>query len=326
MTEPSRAFDETIALLHKELSRAPGPVKEVAAYLSSSLGKGVRIKMLLICAMDKTGRIAPDAVRAAAAVELLHMATLVHDDIIDESELRRGIPAVHNKFGKEKAVLGGDWLLCLAFRQILEVNLPEGQNKDHQSRVSQAKIFARTAERLCLGELDERNNLANVDLSARDYLRIIDRKTAALFCLAARGGAEVLGASPKETILCVRFARYFGHLFQIVDDVKDYAMGEEAAGKSVQNDLLTGVITMPLILAFDRDPALKILALDIIKSRAGLDVFLPKLFKTDAFERGRRICHKYAQKARSVLNDKLMEHRREAFSTMVDKVLEALPD
>ena len=305
------------------LLRAPGPVKEVAEHLASSLGKGIRVKLLMACAMDKDENVTKDAVHAAASVELLHMASLVHDDIIDEAVLRRNIPAAHSKFGKEKAVLAGDWLLCLALRQAMDITPPKN-NGDESSQIDIARAFLTAAERVCLGELDERGHLGDMGLSARSYLRIIDKKTAALFCLSARAGAMAGGLLSREVGLLVRFARYFGHVFQIADDVKDYSMKEADAQKSVKNDLLTGVITMPAILAFAKEPGLKAMAADVIREGRGIEAFIARLRKTGSVEQTAEICAKYAAKARTLLKDRSMEHRRDVLEGLLEKVMGVL--
>ncbi len=116
------AYNEVLKSVRTTLIKAPGPVRDLAAHMAESAGKGIRAKLLIACAMSSNTAVPEDAVRAASAVELLHMASLVHDDIIDEADTRRNVTAAHSKFGKEKAVLYGDWLLCAALRHAASVN------------------------------------------------------------------------------------------------------------------------------------------------------------------------------------------------------------
>lgn len=313
MIHSDQAFGQSMDAVRHTLLRAPMVVREVSEHLAVSLGKGIRVRLLLACSMDGDGMVNPSAIRAAAAVELLHMATLVHDDIIDNAVLRRGLPALHSKFGNEKAVLGGDWLLCAAIKLALDVKIPG----DAERKSALARAFVVGAERLCLGELDERANLGDVALEPRIYLRIIDRKTAALFCLAAHAGALVADLPAREIALLIRFARYFGHIFQISDDIKDYCQDEATALKSVQNDLFSGVITLPAILAFAKDATLRPLAKEIITGGGALS-FIERIKKSGGVDDAHTICKRYTDKARAAAA--ALGHRRQHLEALLSAI------
>ena len=319
-TEPEKieyrkAMQKASDEVRSSLGAAPEPMREVADLLSSTCGKGVRTALLMASAMDADGLVPPSTVNAAAAIELLHMATLVHDDIIDNAPVRRGKSSVQNKFGKEIAVLGGDWLLTLAVKKALEIDyLIEKQEKTYNL----AYKISVSAEKILLGELMQRQHNGNLDLTPSQYIRIIDRKTAALFCLAARAGAELGGCVEREAGLLLRFSRYLGIVFQIVDDLKDYTMEENEILKPSKHDLASGVITMPLILSFLREPELKPMALGVIRGEADVAHLIQKVNGVKGIEETRTVAAKCADKARGIIGGVASQRKREALSSLLD--------
>ena len=313
------AMVKTGDLIDRILQSAPLNVRQMTSHLSLARGKGIRTLLLLACAADGDGLAPDDAVSAAAAVELFHLATLVHDDIIDDANLRRGIETVHMKFGKKDAVICGDYLLCLALSAIT----PLSETYYSDTNAGLFSVFAKSLGKTCLGELSEHQNNRNVDLSILQYLRIISGKTSALFYVAAYAGALVGQCDPKEARLLAKFGSNLGTIFQIVDDCKDYEFSEEKAQKPVNNDIMEGVVTLPLILAIQKDPALKDLALHAFDSAASAQLLHKKVCGAGALDSSRGIAEKYYRRAAKILGKVETANKRVALAELLEKALGA---
>lgn len=235
------ALDDVRLLIARTLGKADPMLTDVMSHLSGGQGKNLRAALLLAASTDSQGLAPADAVTAAAALEILHLATLVHDDIIDEAPTRRGQPSIQSKFGKKTAVIGGDYLFCLCFDLIAGISAPYAGKYGE---------FTRAMTSLCIGELSQHKHNKDVGLSVPGYLRIIAGKTAALFTLALYSGAVLGGASESDCRLLGRAGYNIGMLFQLMDDCLDYEANPETLKKSVNHDLAEGVITLPLIYAF----------------------------------------------------------------------------
>lgn len=238
-------YTEAFELMRKEVDRAlsasPSLIRKYTEHLKASRGKFIRAMSLLACAQNRDNLIHPDAVRFAAAIEILHLATLVHDDVIDNAELRRGVVTLQKKFGRKTAVICGDYLFSAALRiassvsdrkRYIDMELP-----DYISRI-------------CLGELNQHLENGNLDLSVYKYLKIISGKTAALFEASFFAGAIISEDEEKIRRDYMRLGRYIGMIFQLTDDCIDYEETEKTAKKPVQSDFEQGVITLPLIYTF----------------------------------------------------------------------------
>lgn len=242
------AFDETSREVDRILTKAPLMVRTYTSHLSKARGKFIRTFSLLACAMDENGEISPDAVSFASAIEILHLATLVHDDVMDEAKLRRGIATVQHKYGRKTAVICGDYLLSAALRKVFEIS-----DKDQYGNV----FLPRYVDQICAGEMRQHQNNGNLDLTIYRYLSIINGKTAALFEASFYAGAVLTETEEHRRTLYRRLGRYIGVIFQLTDDCIDYMETEEAAGKNVQSDFEQGVITLPLIYAFSKNQQFK---------------------------------------------------------------------
>ena len=235
-----------------------GPMQEVSALLETSLrsditlldatnrsllsqgGKQMR-PMLTLLSAGACGGINPDSVRFAAAAELIHNATLLHDDVVDGAGTRRGKPTVMSILNGPASVLLGDFWLVKAIRCILDAS----RNSERAVR-----LFAKTLSDLAEGELLQLEKTSSCDTTREDYLRIIYSKTASLFEAAALSGALSAEAPEEWTAALAGYARNLGLAFQIKDDFLDYA-GGEALGKPVGIDLQEQKITLPLLCALD---------------------------------------------------------------------------
>ena len=179
----------------------------------------------------------------ASAIEVLHTATLVHDDAIDNSLVRRGCPTVNKKWGDDKAILLGDYMLAKA-----EELVADTQN------LRVIKLFARTIMTLCSGELNQAFNAFNLEQTRQQYLERIAGKTASLLTLATESGA-ILSQAPEESVGALKEYGYnLGVAFQIVDDILDFIGTEEEMGKPIGSDLAEGTLTLPAMLLLQRYP------------------------------------------------------------------------
>jgi geranylgeranyl pyrophosphate synthase len=248
------SYDEAAARAGDEVRRllksAPAVIRSMTAHLARATGKMIRARTLLACAITRDGLIHPDAVKAAAAVELLHLATLVHDDIIDNAEKRRGIDALHKKFGEKYAVLCGDWLFCTALEFVASVTSLDNRQDDL------GRSFPRYLTEVLLGEVRQNQNNHNYRMSEREYFKIIRGKTAALFeaCFYVGYIFSAEEAAFKEAYL--EIGGNIGIIFQLADDCADYEATQKQTKKPVLSDYSRGVITLPLIYALKKDTAL----------------------------------------------------------------------
>lgn len=230
------------------LSASPLIIREYTKHLSLSTGKFIRAASLLTCAMGENDKIDKDAVKIAAAIELIHLATLVHDDIIDNAEIRRGRPSLQKKYGRRTAVICGDYLLCIALKTAAEV-----EDKDTYIKRNIPDYMSK----VCLGELNQHLNNGNFGLSTYRYLKIIAGKTAALFEASFHGGAIFITDDKVEAGQYAKLGKYIGMIFQLTDDCMDFEATEESAKKPVKSDFEQNVITLPLIHSFKKMPGLK---------------------------------------------------------------------
>ena len=226
-------------------------------------GKLLRPGLLLIAA--RFGKVQDKHYKLAAALEMLHMATLVHDDVIDDSPLRRGRPTVHSLYGRRDAVLIGDFLLSRCFLLTAEYTSPQN-----------ALNLARLIAIICTMEIEQNNDRFRNNISLRSYLRKIMGKSALVFSLACFAGAHEAKVS-KE--LCERFRRIgynIGIAFQIIDDILDYTGNQDLVRKSLGNDISAGLITLPVLCALrlEGSGALRdILSRDTFTAEEGRNIF-----------------------------------------------------
>ncbi len=166
--------------------------------------------------------------------------------------------------------------------------------------------------------------MGNLDLTLGQYLRIIEKKTAALFYLSAHVGAILGESEERETAALLRFARYLGLIFQIMDDIKDYTMDEAIVQKTVSNDLLSGVVTLPLILSFRRDDSLKPIALEVIQNRLDISSCIRKVRSTGGIEDAVSIANAFGKKARAQLIRLPSRRKQERLSELLGSSLQSI--
>lgn len=235
-------------LMDQTLLQTDEMLLDMMKHLTLGVGKNLRAMLLLAASTDSNGFVTTDAVVAAASVEMLHLATLVHDDVIDDAKTRRGQNSIQSRFGKKEAVICGDYLFCITFSMVADISAKYPEK---------LKEFTTAMTNICLGELRQFKHNADVDLDIDNYLKIIEGKTAALFSLAMYSGALINGDSDKDARFMGRIGFNMGMLFQILDDCADYESEIEVTKKTVKHDLADEVITLPLIYALSKSPELK---------------------------------------------------------------------
>ena len=304
------ALKLTSELITETLENTPSVISDITKHLAKSQGKGIRTSVLLNCAIDNEGYVSHEAIRAAAAIEIFHMATLVHDDVIDDAPLRRGIQSIQNKFGKKQAVICGDYLLCIAFSTI---------NNIYEPYMKLLPDFSKAMARVCLGELNQYKNNSNIDLDIWGYFKIISGKTAALFYLSAYAGAIIGGSSEKEAKNVARYGQYLGMVFQIIDDCKDYEFDEGEALKPVKSDLAESVITLPLILAISKDSSLRDMSKKALESKQGIADIIKSVCNLGGPRDAKDIAAKYCRKAEKILERIDNSKKRTALLSILNK-------
>jgi geranylgeranyl pyrophosphate synthase len=268
----------------------PGALGDACRATLAAGGKRVRPLLTLLCAR-RDEKLAEPVLRAAASVELLHMATLVHDDILDRAELRRGRATVTHEFGADIAVSSGNFLLARAFTELVGAGDAEA-----------VSLLSATAVGLSEGEVLQRDDAHRVSVTAADYERRCERKTADLFAAACRLGALLSGAGDEVTGAVGEFGRLIGLAFQVFDDILDLSGDEQAIGKRPGTDVRDGTITLPLIIALESRPKLgPLLARDEIE-QGGVDAVLAEVAACGALEGARAVALGYIEQARMVLD------------------------
>lgn len=310
-------FDDAAERVKQEvgrlLSASPKPIRSYTQHLTLSWGKFLRSRALLACAENREGLIHSNAVKFASAVEILHLATLVHDDVIDNSNIRRGFVTLQKKYGKRTAVICGDYLFCLALEQAASIS-----NKKDYLDFSVPDYMTR----ICLGELKQNQNNYNLDLSVAGYLRIISGKTAALFEASFYAGAILCEEAKEDVGKYMRLGHHVGMIFQLTDDCIDFEAPQQLAKKPVQSDYEQGVITLPLIYAFQTRIGFKEKAKEEQISR---DEINAAVAETGGLNYTRMISKKYYDKAFAMIRElDASDGKKERLQSILDKAYRGL--
>lgn len=289
-------LEQAEAVMQAVAKDAPPGTAERLQHLMCRKGKRIRSTLLALIAVSGNSKEVSRIAHACAGVEILHLASLVHDDIIDGTEIRRGAKTAHKEWGNQVAVLVGDYLLSESMRCLLD---------DSDKRV--LEVLSRAANRLIVGEIQELDNTGNTELTSDDYLSIIWGKTAALLDASARLGAIIAGFDDALLDKCGKMGAYFGIAFQIIDDLLDFGYGAKDLDKAKFTDLANGLITLPLILYFESvTRAEKAEMLELV-SRAAEDgvpeAISERLQNSGVFERVKKIAVGYLDTATDLANE-----------------------
>lgn len=231
-------LNDFIALFNESLTHSDGLLGSALSHIRQRGGKRMRPMLILLTAKN-FGKVSHVTQNAAVGLELLHTASLVHDDVVDESSERRGQASVNATYDNKVAVLVGDYILSTA---LLRVSLTDNQKI--------IQLLAELGRTLAAGEILQLSNIQNQDFSEDVYYQIINNKTAALFEACAKIGAISAGASEEEIIAAAKFGQNIGMIFQIRDDIFDYFDSKEI-GKPTGNDMVEGKLTLPVLYAMN---------------------------------------------------------------------------
>ena len=289
--------DDLVAI-EQELGRdavsSVDAITEIAEYLRVGGGKRIRPSLLLLSGkvLGYNGR---GMIRLGAVVELVHTATLVHDDIIDGADTRRGRPSANTTWGNEKCVLAGDWLYLQAFHLALE-----------ERNFKVLDLLIGLTQQMVEGELLQIQKLGRA-VSEAEYYDLIFRKTACLFSVSMQLGAALAGADPVQEEALARYGRAVGLAFQIVDDVLDLTATEEVLGKPVASDLREGKTTLPVIHALDHGTAADRVTIHRVLEDGGFtrttrEEVQEILHRNGSVEYAMAAADRYAEQARAALN------------------------
>ena len=310
---------DDLVLVEEELARQSAvafePVSEITSYLLGGGGKRLRPALLLLCNGYAAGKRSPGAIRLASVVELLHSATLIHDDVIDSADTRRGRPSANSRWGNHRSVLAGDWLYMQSFQMALE---------ERNFRI--LDVLIDLTQKMVEGELIQLAKIGRIDVNEEDALRLATYKTACLFSGCARLGAVLGGLEGEEEEALADYGRYAGLAFQLVDDLLDFTASAEQLGKPVLSDLKEGKVTLPLIYAMEnghrdaRELVARVLAEKEFNS-VRPETLVALVRESGALERARTLAHDYARRAKACLNGHSDSEYARALSTLPDFIL-----
>ena len=283
---------EVDAIIQARLASDVTLINQISRYIISAGGKRIRPRLVLLFA-NALGFSGRERFELAATVEFIHTATLLHDDVVDESSMRRGRDTANALFGNAASVLVGDFLYSRAFQMMVSVK-----------RIRVLEVLADATNVIAEGEVLQLMNMHNPDLRVEDYLRVIRFKTAKLFEASARLGAVLGDAAPALEETCAAYGRCLGTAFQLVDDLLDYEGDPSQLGKNVGDDLREGKPTLPLLVAMQRSsPADRELIRASIEHGevAKLPAIVQIVRRTGALEITRDAAREEAQRARQCL-------------------------
>jgi len=290
-------------VIRDRLSSRVALIDQISHYIINAGGKRIRPRLVLLFA-EALGFDGPERYELAAIVEFIHTATLLHDDVVDESALRRGRATANAIFGNAASVLVGDFLYSRAFQMLVSVN-----------RMRVLQVLADATNVIAEGEVLQLMNMHDPDLAVADYLQVIRYKTAKLFEASARLGAVLADADAALEESCADYGRSLGTAFQLVDDLLDYEGNSSELGKNVGDDLREGKPTLPLLLAMERasepDRALIRHAIEHGELQKLPDI-LAIVRSTGALDATRAAAQAEADKARAVLAHLPPSRAREA--------------
>ncbi|MCQ6277919.1 heptaprenyl diphosphate synthase component II [Bacillus sp. EB600] len=255
---------------------------------------GKRIRPVFVLLAGKFGNYDIEVLKnVAVSLELIHMASLVHDDVIDDAELRRGKPAIKTKWGNKVAMYTGDYILALSLETITNIKQPAVH-----------KILANTIVEVCIGEIEQIKDKYRFDQNFRDYFRRIKRKTALLIATSCQLGAIAAGATEDIHKKLFRFGYYVGMSYQIIDDILDFTSTEKMLGKPAGGDLLQGNITAPALYAMDNQEIRA--AIETVNGNMNpkhIEKIITLIKQSGAIEKSMALSDLYLNKALCVLSE-----------------------
>ncbi|HFI0450928.1 TPA: polyprenyl synthetase family protein [Streptococcus suis] len=294
-----RGLEEVKSIILSEMMVLhPAVTSKIVEYVEAP-GKYLRAGLCLLFAQMTEGQISKSKLYFAAHLEVLHLATLIHDDVIDGADKRRGVEAAHQQFSNRIAIYTGDYLLAYSGR-LLGKGLRLQELTENDLDLDNDKLL----EIILRGELSQLVNQFDTQMTMKAYLKQIQGKTAFLFGLACQLGSFIPGQSKKDSHLAFRAGQALGMAFQIRDDLIDYRLDVEKSGKPRLQDIQNGIYTAPLLFAMSEDRSIRQRLQNYIQtpSQEGLDVIIDKLFATNAIAKTEGLIVAYLNKMGSHLN------------------------
>ena len=310
---------EDLQKVEREISRESTAgvdvVTNIGRYLQNSGGKRLR-PMLLLLTAKLAGETNETAIRLAAVVEMIHTATLVHDDVIDVADTRRGKPSANVIWGNHTCVLAGDWLYMQAFQAALRLR-----------NFQVLDVLIGLTQLMVEGELLQLESIGKIDVTEADYMELVHRKTASLFSACARLGSLAAGGGEAVEARMADYAWNLGMAFQLVDDVLDFTSREAVLGKPVGNDLREGKVTLPLIYAREEASREERRLVERVLSEGSyenvsLRQILDILHNRGGIERARRRAQAFTEKAREIIASFPESPAQRALAAVTDLVTE----
>lgn len=290
-------------------------VTYIGQYLQS--GGGKRLRPILVLLSGKLfGESKPGLIRMAAVVEMIHTATLVHDDVIDMAKTRRGRPSINVVWGNHTSVLAGDWLYMQAFQAALR-----------ERNFAVLDLLINLTQMMVEGELLQLERIGKIGVSEADYMELIDRKTASLFSACARLGAMSSGADEASENRLGEYAWNLGIAFQLIDDVLDFTSREKILGKPVGNDLREGKVTLPLIYSLESAEPEERRLIETVLADGNYDQvpfgkILHLLHRYGGIERAQERAQVFTEKARAIIAEFPDSSYQRALLAVTDLVTE----
>jgi octaprenyl-diphosphate synthase len=302
---------EIFDLIHDDLERVEKEISletvasvevvtQIGQYLQESGGKRLRPSLLLLAARLIGGpeaRASDSAIHLGAVVEIVHAATLVHDDVIDDARTRRGRPSANAQWGNHTSVLAGDWLYMEAFQVALR-----------ERNFHVLDLLIGLTQMMVEGELLQLERIGRIEVTEADCMELVDRKTACLFSVCAKLGAIVSGADSQTEERLGEYAWNLGMAFQLVDDLLDFTSREKVLGKPVGNDLREGKVTLPLVYALEQATAEERRRVETILRERNYDrVPFPRILamveRYQGISRVKERAQAFTEKARGIINE-----------------------
>ena len=307
-------MNDFIELFNLSLSQEDGLLEQVLSHIRQRGGKRMR-PMLLMLSAKNYGTVSDVTQNAALGLELLHTASLIHDDVVDESGERRGQASVNASFNNKVAVLVGDFILSTA---LLRVAISEN--------ILIVKHLSELGRKLSNGELLQLSNISNIEISEDIYYQVIDKKTAVLFESCSALGAISVGASDDDIEIAKRFGHNIGMIFQIRDDIFDYFDSKEI-GKPTGNDMAEGKLTLPVIYALNHSDSSAMMTL-AKKVKAGtinadeIAVLVEFTKQSGGIDYAKRKMEEFAADAQKYIDECVKPELKEAFTAYLDYVIQ----
>lgn len=306
-------FDAVNQLILRELHSNVPLIEDIGHHIVSAGGKRLRPLVALLsarsCGYSGTGHIS-----LAAVIEFIHTATLLHDDVVDTSDLRRGLHTANAKWGNPPSVLVGDFLYSRAFQMMVAMG-----------DVRVMDILADTTNTISEGEVQQLINVRDATISEADYMAVIDKKTARLFAGAALAGASLAAASATTCDAMRRYGHHLGMAFQLVDDALDYRGDSAQMGKNIGGDLAEGKVTLPLIYAMRTGSAAQkqvICAAIQDSANASLDAIIDIIQATHADDYTMNQARSHRDLARQCVRDLTPSDEQQALLELADFAIE----